>query len=207
MKTVAIIGSGGKTTLLHRLGRKLAREGNRVVLTTTTHLAVSEEAVSPDTVARLNALPGEGPVLCAYPAPNDRMTGMPLDWYPQLSADYVLVEADGSRSMPLKWHGDHEPVLPPNTDVLVLVAGLSGLDRCAEEVVHRWRGKERVDEELFARLVRRGLEHTNFSGPTWVVLNQADTRELKRRGEAIARRLEADGIHAVVTALKEGWEC
>ena len=178
-----------------------------MVLTTTTHLAVSEEEVSPDTVARLNALPGERPVLCAYPAPNDRMTGMPLDWYPQLSADYVLVEGDGSRGMPLKWHGDYEPVLPPNTDVLVLVAGLSGLDRRAEEVVHRWRGKERVDEELFARLVRRGLEHTNFSGPTWVVLNQADTPELKLRGEAIARRLEADGIHAVVTALKEGWEC
>lgn len=207
MKTVAIIGSGGKTTLLYALGERLAREGNRVVMTTTTHLAVTPEAVSPDCVADLNALLGETALLCAFSAPKDRMTGVPEDWYPKIRADYLLVEADGSRGMPLKWHADHEPVLPPETDALVLVAGLSGLDKPAREAIHRRSGEEPVDEALVERLVRRALEHTNFHGPTWVVLNQADTPELKRRGEAIARRLRADGLNAVVTALKEAGKC
>lgn len=206
-RTVAIIGSGGKTTLLHALARQLSRQGKRVVMTTTTHLAWDAAARSPETVAQLNAAMGEQPVLCGYAAPEGRLTGLPEEWYPQIAADHILVEADGSRCLPLKWHGPHEPVLPPETDTLLLVVGLSGLDKPAGQVVHRWQGEETVDEAFVAHLIDRALKHTEFHGPTWVVLNQADTPELKRRGQAIAEKLAEDGICAVVTALKEGAQC
>jgi xanthine dehydrogenase accessory factor len=52
-------------------------------------------------------------------------------------ADVVLVEADGSRRMPLKYPAAHEPVIPANADEIVLCVGLSALGRPAREVCHR----------------------------------------------------------------------
>jgi probable selenium-dependent hydroxylase accessory protein YqeC len=63
-----------------------------------------------------------------------------------LSFDYVLVEADGSRRLPVKAPGQAEPVMPLSTD---LVLGFIGLDCLGTPIavgtVHR--------HELFARLV------------------------------------------------------
>ena len=52
-------------------------------------------------------------------------------------ADYVLVEADGSKRLPLKAHASHEPVIPANSRKTVCVIGASGLGNPIREVVHR----------------------------------------------------------------------
>ena len=53
-------------------------------------------------------------------------------------ADVVLVEADGSKRMPLKMPRQGEPVLPETCDFLVTVAGLSALGQPWEQVCHRF---------------------------------------------------------------------
>jgi len=57
-----------------------------------------------------------------------RVVGIPLDWPQKLidadAADVVIVEADGSRRLPLKAPAPHEPALPTSTDVVVAVAGV-----------------------------------------------------------------------------------
>ena len=52
-------------------------------------------------------------------------------------ADVVLVEADGSKQMPLKYPNDREPVIPEHTDEIIIVCGLQALGRPAKEVCHR----------------------------------------------------------------------
>lgn len=52
-------------------------------------------------------------------------------------ADHVLLEADGSRGLPLKAHAPHEPVIPAETRALVVVVGANGFGRPIAEVVHR----------------------------------------------------------------------
>lgn len=52
-------------------------------------------------------------------------------------ADHVLVEADGSRQLPLKAHASWEPVVPACSEACVLVVGASGLGQPIERVVHR----------------------------------------------------------------------
>lgn len=52
-------------------------------------------------------------------------------------ADYVLVEADGSRGLPLKAHLSHEPVLPQEAGQVIAVLGLTGLGRPIAEAAHR----------------------------------------------------------------------
>ena len=61
----------------------------------------------------------------------------------------LLVEADGSRRLPLKAPAPHEPVIPEWVNTVVVVAGLSGLGKLLDPAwVHR--------PEIFAHL--SGLE-------------------------------------------------
>ncbi|MBR1781004.1 MAG: putative selenium-dependent hydroxylase accessory protein YqeC [Oscillospiraceae bacterium] len=208
-RVTALIGGGGKTTLLFALGDFMARRGKRVVLTTTTHLGYAAQAVSPASPAELNGAirPGKA-LLAAYPdGARHKMTGIPLEWYSALQVDHILVEADGSRCRPLKVHRAFEPVLPPDTGLLVQVAGLSALGRPAGEAVHCYdivglSPEAPVDEETVAALLERGFGKAGFSGPKLALLNQADTPELVRRGENIAAALAQRGFPAALTCLK-----
>ena len=53
-------------------------------------------------------------------------------------ADLILVEADGSRGLPVKYPGPREPVIPDNVNMILCVCGLSGLGRPGQAVCHRW---------------------------------------------------------------------
>ena len=140
-RVTALIGGGGKTTLLSALGETCARRGERVLLTTTTHLGWTPEAVCPDSVENLNRqlIPGRA-VLAGHPdAEHYKLTGIPTTWYAQLRVDRILVEADGSRCLPLKYHRTFEPVMPPDAGLVIELAGLAALGRPAGEVLHGWR--------------------------------------------------------------------
>lgn len=211
-RVTAIIGGGGKTTLLHALGDFLARRDRRVVLTTTTHFGPDSRALSPASPVELNtALRSGVPLLCAYPQ-GHRMTGLPVAWYPDIEADHILVEADGSRCRPLKVHRSFEPVLPPDTGALLQVAGLRALGRPVGECVHCWEVAglspvQLVDEELMASLLLRGFDHAGFAGARLAILNQADDPQLRERGRIAAELLKEIGADALVTALKEDATC
>lgn len=209
-RVTALIGGGGKTTLLSALGETCARRGKRVLLTTTTHLGWTTEAVCPDSVENLNRqlVPGRA-VLAGYPdVEHHKLTGIPAAWYAQLRADRIFVEADGSRCLPLKYHRTFEPVMPPDAGLVIEVAGLAALGRPAGEVLHGWREAgidpvRTVDEALCAALLERGLSAARSEAPKLVLLNQADTPALQAQGEALVRRLEERGVEAYVTQLKE----
>ncbi len=209
-RVTALIGGGGKTTLLSALGETCARRGERVLLTTTTHLGWTSEAVCPDSVENLNRqlIPGRA-VLAGHPdAEHYKLTGIPAAWYAQLRVDRILVEADGSRCLPLKYHRTFEPVMPPDAGLVIEVAGLAALGRPAGEVLHGWREAgidpvRTVDEALCAALLERGLSAARSEAPKLVLLNQADTPALQVQGEALVRRLEERGVEAYVTQLKE----
>ena len=209
-RVTALIGGGGKTTLLSALGEMCARRGERVLLTTTTRLGWTPRAVSPDSTEDLNRrlVPGRA-VLAGYPdAEHHKLTGIPTAWYAQLRADRILVEADGSRCLPLKYHRTFEPVVPPDAGLVIELAGLAALGRPAGEVLHGWREAgidpgRTVDEALCAVLLERGLNAARSEAPKLVLLNQADTPALQAQGEALARLLEERGVEAYVTQLKE----
>lgn len=60
---------------------------------------------------------------------------------------YILVEADGSRRLPLKAHAGHEPVIPPGSQKSILLVGASGIGKPLDAVCHR---PERYREILTA---------------------------------------------------------
>ena len=135
----AIIGSGGKTTLLYTLAEELKEKGS-VIICTSTHIRIPERynTVTGGTAELEEAL-NENKVVCAgTPVENGKLTAAGIS-FEELEniADYVLVEADGSKGLPLKAHADHEPVIPDNTENTILVIGADGIGRRVSDVCHR----------------------------------------------------------------------
>jgi len=53
------------------------------------------------------------------------------------SVHHVLVEADGSRMRPVKAPADHEPVIPPESTLVIPVVGIDALARPISDTAHR----------------------------------------------------------------------
>lgn len=181
----AIIGSGGKSTLLKTLGLELMRAGGRVLLCTTTHMLPVAGVPWDGSSRRLDAAPWKPRALhvpgctceaCAGLArgsicqagvldPETGKLSAPAEPLGELAQrfDYVLVEADGSKRLPLKAHAAWEPVIPSGTANIVWIVGASGLGKPINEAVHR--------PELFCELC--GCELTVIATPERVaqVLN------------------------------------
>ena len=155
----AIIGSGGKSTLLKTLGLELMRAGGRVLLCTTTHMFPVAGVPWDGSSRRLDAAPWKPGALHAPGCTCEACSGLvrgsicqagvldpetgklsspaePLDELAQ-RFDYVLAEADGSKRLPLKAHAAWEPVIPSGTASVVWIVGASGFDKPISEVVHR----------------------------------------------------------------------
>ena len=136
---ISVIGSGGKTTLIKNLADRYRSEGKTVLVTTTTHMCIEEDTLLTDDAGTiLQALKETG---CAMAGIFDRNKIKPLsrETFDAVCAhaDVVLVEADGSRRLPLKFPNATEPVIPENTDEIIVVCGLNAIGQKAKDVCHR----------------------------------------------------------------------
>lgn len=167
----ALIGGGGKTTLLYTLTEELRKKGT-VLLCTSTHIMrptqyeVLERASEAEVSAALSA---HGAVCVGEPSAEGKL-GPPSLSFDALArlADYVLVEADGSRRLPLKAHAPHEPVIPKEAGCVLCVVGARGFDRPIREAVHRPEQfctltGARLDEPASPALAARALAAEGFT--------------------------------------------
>jgi molybdenum cofactor cytidylyltransferase len=151
-EVVALVGGGGKTSTMFRLAAEVVAGGGQVITTTTTRIFAAQIALAPvhfvageATLTEIAAaLERTGHVLLTGPVERaaGKALGIPLALVPELQAlpghPTLLVEADGSRMRPFKAPAEHEPVIPPETTLVVPVAGLDILARTlSDEFVHR----------------------------------------------------------------------
>lgn len=193
----ALIGSGGKTSLMLRLCRELP---GTVIVCTSTHIFPAEDL--PLVTEPMTMLPARK--ICAGTwAENGKLTA-PVQSFEELAllADYVLVEADGSKGLPLKAHLAHEPVIPACANQTIQVLGLTGLGRRICDAAHR---PERYAELCGAAVndlatVERAARVLNTEAlADRYVLNQADDLEEQKWGRTLAALLERP---AILTKLK-----
>lgn len=188
----AVIGGGGKTTLLRVLGEELVTAGHRVILCTTTKIypfrGLPNLADGEDIPAALSACP----LLCVgTPVPGTGKLTVPALPMAELAAlaDYVLVEADGSAGRPMKAHLPYEPAIPREADQTICVVGASGFGQPIALAAHR---PERfatlaglppnspITPEAAAAVIRAEWLHHR------VFVNQAE----EARGQAAGKRLK-----------------
>ena len=206
---VSLVGGGGKTTLLYGMARLCAAEGQRVLVSTTTHIQRPSANYAPDEAVR-DALWQAGTYAVAGSlAENGKLTQPPSLSGWMAGADTVLLEADGAKHHPCKAPAAHEPVLLPESDIVLAVAGLSALGRPLSEVCFRLEQacallgtapETLLTPELLARLLasekggRKLVGNRRFS----VVLNQADAPARIAAGEQtlalLRKKYEVQGV-------------
>lgn len=191
----AVIGGGGKTTLIARLACELSRRGT-VILTTTTHIRRPTDCpvlTDADEAAVTAALAHGGTVCLGQMAEDGKLTAPLLEFETLVRlADYVLVEADGAKCLPLKAHAPHEPVIPWNAQRVVTVVGAHGFGHPIAEVCHR---AERyaslcaapVTAEVTPELAARVLNAEGLGDRVYI--NQVETAEDFENAAALARLL------------------
>lgn len=137
--TVALVGAGGKSSLMFALGRHLRIGGMTSVLTTTTRLWAWQQNCAahvchwPEDMERVPAvLTHFGSCLLVGETVGDKVLGIPTETVAELAArqvaDVILVEADGARGMAIKAPAAHEPPIPPNATTVILVVSITALD-------------------------------------------------------------------------------
>ena len=132
----AVIGSGGKTSLLRVLAQELSHRGT-VLLATTTHIMRPDWCPFAATAAELCEGFAHSPIVCAGSYnPEGKLTAPDFPGW-QYAADFVLVEADGSKRLPAKAHETWEPVLPPERTRTVCVLGASAFGQPIRQAAHR----------------------------------------------------------------------
>ncbi len=148
-RVIAVVGAGGKTSLIRALGRAFHERGQRVLATTTTKVAAEEfdqdwrcvryEGPSclsdHDFAEPLFTYAGTLPELGKWTG----LDGSDIDAIAKAGLfDRILIEADGARRCAVKAPAPHEPVIPASADTVVLVAGLGAMGKAVtDDVVFR----------------------------------------------------------------------
>lgn len=215
---ISLIGAGGKTSLMFKLAKALAGEGLSVLTTTTTKIFFPDKTLSPHTIV----IPPEDDLLVNITAAMQshrhfsagtkkdldsgkliglRPESIDLIWKAGLF-DVIIVEADGSRQLPLKASADHEPVIPSSTSHLVHVTGLDAIGQALEKAVQRpevfvkqWdlEPDTILTESHLANAILREIQKAEgLCRPmvNTVILNKADTIIEEKQGKRIAELLK-----------------
>jgi molybdenum cofactor cytidylyltransferase len=223
---VALVGGGGKTSALYRLGQELGARGWPVVLGGTTRFTPPESGAAPN----LRLLAERGPAWLsgqgAWPLTvatgwgnNGRLLPVSMTWVDELHAAHpdwtVVLEADGSAMRPFKAPAAHEPAIPAAATLVVAVAGIDAAGRALDEThVHRPEQVRAisgaapgslVDERLMAAVLAHpeGGRKSVPVGARWVpLINKADTEPRLARALVLAHLLRGDAERVVVAQLR-----
>lgn len=208
----AIIGSGGKTTLLYTLAEELKEKG-KVIICTTTRIRIPDryQTVTGGVKEILSAMEDNDVVCAGTPAESGKI-GTSSVTFEELTgmADYVLTEADGSRGLPLKAHAGYEPVIPEISESVIHLIGADGIGGIVSEVCHRpelWT--EITGGSLQDRVTPDDIAHvidTEDLGGRYFI-NKVDDGKISIRAEELAALLPGP---VVMGSLQKGeyskWE-
>ncbi|MBR5302860.1 MAG: putative selenium-dependent hydroxylase accessory protein YqeC [Clostridia bacterium] len=135
---ISLVGGGGKSTLLAYLAQRFAACGMRTVIMTTTRMACPQHICT--TIADCRACWSRGEAAACgektengkFRAPQDALLSALLQ-----EADVIIAEADGAHMLACKAPAEHEPVILPQSDIVIGVMGVEVLGYAVGEVCHR----------------------------------------------------------------------
>lgn len=211
---ISLVGGGGKSTLLEYLARCFAARGMRTAIMTTTRMACPAHVCADMTDCRACWARGEYAACCRrtengkFRAPDDALLKALME-----ETDVLIVEADGSHRLACKAPAEHEPVILPESDIVIGVMGLEVMGCAVGEVCHRPQyvcallGCEMehllTAADMAQILVSQSGTRKNVGARDYyVVLNKCDDTQRRRHGEAVLAELKKRGQeNAVLTSF------
>jgi len=141
---IALVGGGGKTSLMFALAEELRHENKRIITTTTTKVWHRQALKAPCFLLLdssdysenvLNERLGKhGHVFLGERLlDNGKIEGVSTTLgdllFNEQRVDYLIVEADGAAGRPAKAPAEHEPVIPSSVTKVIAVLGLDALGK------------------------------------------------------------------------------
>ncbi len=206
--TICLVGGGGKTTVMYELAAAWAACGRKVLALTSTHiLQPADGSFAADAAAVHNLWQQRRYVVIGTPEPaTGKLTAPPQDLYETLQpqADVFLCEADGSRHHPCKVPAVHEPVLLPDCDIVLAVAGMDALGHPLAQACQRphlaavlldCSAEKIIDAQMLASLLlsEQGARKNVGARAYYIVLNKCDLLKAAKQ-EEIRRLLVSAGM-------------
>ncbi len=233
-RVISFVGAGGKTSTMYDLAKEISKQGAKVLVTTSTHIAkpTQYEFAVTATLAEVDfaelfrkhlnfgqeqeAFAGktgkrQGFILTAgrqdeTPGCEWKLT-RPLDlgekavmkkllaWF-----DVILIEADGSKRLPVKIPSETEPVLISQTGLVIACMGLTAGEKTFGESCFRFathggwlerRTQDPIGANDMARILadERGSKKGVGTCCYRILLNQADNERERKLAEEIVRAL------------------
>lgn len=209
----AVVGAGGKTSYIKKCAKACVKQGQKVFVTTSTHMFIEDDTLLTDDPEQiLQELEKKGYVMAGIPQ-GEKIGPLSKKTYEKVCkhADMVLIEADGSKHMPIKFPNAQEPVIYENVDEIVIICGLQALHQPLVQSAHRLELVKQClqmqdDQILYAeqiqQLVRKGYVEPmqeQYKGKKISIKPNHDHSLYQR---AIAKLMEED---IDVSVLKEEW--
>ena len=218
--TICLVGGGGKTTVMYELAADWAACGRRVLALTSTHiLCPADGSFAADAAAVHNLWQQRRYAVIGTPElATGKLTLPPQSVYEalKLQADVILCEADGSRHHPYKVPAAHEPVLLPDSDIVLAVAGMDALGRPLAQACQRpqlaaellgCNAEKIIDAQMLASLLRseQGAHKNVGARAYYIVLNKCDLLKAAQQEEML-RLLVSAGMDEHRIWLRERGE-
>ena len=210
---ICLVGGGGKTTVMYELATAWAACGRKVLVLTSTHiLQPADGSFAADAAAVHNLWQQGRYAVIGTPEPaTGKLTVPPQRLYETLQpqADVILCEADGSRHHPCKAPAEHEPVLLPDCDIVLAVAGMDALGRPLVQACQRPQlaaalldcsAEKIIDAQMLASLLisEQGARKNVGARAYYIVLNKCDllkaTQQEKLRQQLLAAGMDEHRI-------------
>ena len=210
-KLIAFVGSGGKTTLMEFCARSLVKKGKSVAITTTTKIFATKPFFLFENVYEKHC--HRDFVRIGKNLSEKKLTGLSFDEIEKLCEvyDVVLVEADGAKGKPLKFPSQHEPVIPPFSEMTYVLCGLDGISGRVDKMVFRWEllknvtgidGSANINKQEFLRFFSYDilLKGVDIKRST-IILNKYDVLHNRASAVELAKMIiQKTGIGGVVVA-------
>lgn len=208
---IAILGGGGKTGLLHRLGDEFSREYDRVLLTSLTHSAypIARDVVFVDNLPNRDLSPyfrRNNPLYIMYSTKDPKkLAGISVAELQEMhqQTGVCLFECDGARNLSLKVHKEHDPPVPVFATHAIIVVGADVVNTSISQgLVHRadlfrsvWNisDDDILDVEFIARVLTTSkgyLAKIPYHTKQIYFVNKADTHPHK--AEQLARTIHEE---------------
>ena len=211
--TICLVGGGGKTTVMYELAAAWAACGRKILVLTSTHiLQPADGSFTADAAAVQNLWQqGRYAVIGTPELATGKLTAPLQRLYETLQpqADVILCEADGSRHLPCKAPAEHEPVLLPDSDIVLAVAGMDALGRPLAQACQRPQLAAElldcsldsvIDEQMLTALLlsEQGARKNVGARAYYIVLNKCDllkaTQQEKLRQQLLAAGMDEHRI-------------
>lgn len=198
--TICLVGGGGKTTVMYELAAAWAACGRKVLVLTSTHiLCPADGTFAADVPAVQNLWQQRRYAVIGTPElSTGKLTLPPQSVYEalQLQADVILCEADGSRHHPCKVPAEYEPVLLPDSDIVLAVVGMDALGNSLQQACQRPQlaaellgcsAEKIIDAQMLASLLlsEQGSRKNVGTRTYYIVLNKCDLIKAAQQEEML----------------------